>query len=291
MAESSPQTPHRAPDLEPRHAAPLVGVDVGATLVKVAVRDGDGRTAFDSSALDTLPELARRLRSREPARIGLTGCGAPQLARLLDSDTAQVNEFAAWASGAREMLRGDALAGKRFLLVSVGTGTSAMLIRGAEVQRIGGSALGGGTVVGLGSALLGTASFREIAALAEEGDRRHVDLQVSDIYREGQIPLPGDLNAASFAKLSRLPQGSRADPRDLAHAVMGLVGENVALICGGLAAAAQAEHIVFAGTTLRGNPALVRILEQTCGHFGRPVRVLSEGEFAGALGALELALA
>ena len=77
-----------------------------------------------------------------------------------------------------------------------------MLIRGDEVFRIGGTALGGGTLFGLGAALTGSTSFDQVIELASGGDRRNVDLLVSDIYPSGELPLPGDLNAASFAKLA-----------------------------------------------------------------------------------------
>ena len=69
---------------------------------------------------------------------------------------------------------------------------------------------------------------------------------------------------------------------------MGLVGENVALICCGLAAATKVERIVFGGSTLRENDALVEILGGACRALGRDPLFLPGGEFAGAIGALEL---
>ncbi len=72
------------------------------------------------------------------------------------------------------------------------------------------------------------ARLREILSTAKEEGISQIFL-VGDIYSEGKLPLPADLNAASFAKLS-----SR-EPCDLAHALCGLVGENISLICGQLA--------------------------------------------------------
>jgi type II pantothenate kinase len=232
-------------------------------------------------------ETARWVKTFAPDSVGLTGGGAPGLARSLDMDTARIDEFEAWATGARALL-GDALGDSQpFLLVSLGTGTSAMRVEPGGVQRVGGTALGGGTVLGLCAALTGATSFDEAARLAARGDRRAVDLLVSDIYREDGGPLPGEVNASSFAKLARQPAAQKAADRDLAHGVMGLVGENVALICCGLAAAAQVDRIVFGGTTLRGNPALVQILGDTCRGLGWQAVFPSRGEYAGALGALE----
>jgi type II pantothenate kinase len=264
---------------------PLVGADVGATLVKLAIRDPVGDTALETFPVEQLEAVARRLAAAGTVRVGVTGGGAHRLAHLLDSDTARVDEFDAWSIGARRMLRGRGVDLGRFLLVSVGTGTSAMLVDGSEVSRIGGTALGGGTVMGLGAVLTGERGFDRIADLAVEGDRRRVDLLISDVYPEGDFLLPGDVNAASFARLAQ--REDRADPADLAHGVMGLVGENVALICCGLAAAAKVERIVWGGTTLRNNPALVAILSGASRALGRQPTFLPKGEFVGALGALE----
>lgn len=265
-----------------------MGADVGATLAKLAIRASNGGVEFRLIPVDAIERVAREVESSGPDRVGLTGAGAPELAAALKLDTARIGEFEAWGAGAAAMLqRAGRTAGERYLLVSLGTGTSAMLVDRGVVTRVGGTALGGGTVVGLGAALTGTSSFAALSALAREGDRRRVDLLVSDIYRSGESPLPGDLTASSFAKLARRADDGPA-PRDLAHAVMGLVGENVGLICGSLAAAARATSIVFGGTTLRGNAALVEILSGLGAALGREVIFLPEGEFTGALGALEL---
>jgi type II pantothenate kinase len=76
----------------------------------------------------------------------------------------------------------------------------------------------------------------------------------------------------------------------VAHAIMGMVGENVALVCSGLGIAQQVERVVFGGTTLRANPALRDILQAITAAMGRGVTFLEDGEFAGAVGALSLAL-
>jgi type II pantothenate kinase len=140
--------------------------------------------------------------------------------------------------------------------------------------------------MGLGGLLLGGASFEELAALAAKGDRRRVDLLVSDIYRPGEIALLGDATAANFGKPGvheRAPA-----PADLAHAIMGLVGENVALSCTGLAASHGVRRIVYGGSTLRANPVLRDVLALITSAFGCEPILLDGGEFAGALGALEL---
>ena len=152
-------------------------------------------------------------------------------------------------------------------------------------------------MLGLGVALTGCQSHEELCQLAEEGDRGRVDLRVSDIYPEGEIALPGETTAAAFGNLARWLSRDKesadelsdapSQPADLAAAVMGLVGENVALLCCGLAAASGVSHLVYGGGTLHHNPVLATIIEGVSRGMGRQPLFLENGSFAGAVGALE----
>ncbi len=267
-----------------------VGVDLGATLAKLAIGVEGAPRALETFPAGALAELVARIESTGCARAGLTGGGAPELAAALTCESLHVGEFEAWGRGARSLLSGEAAreAGARYLLVSLGTGCSALLVEESRVTRVGGTALGGGTALALGAALAGTGSFEELCALARRGDRRRVDLCVADIYRSSPPPLPGDVSAACLAKLGR-PGAPAADPPDVAHAVMGLVGENAALICGHLARLAGVDCVVYGGSTLQGNPVLVDVLRLATAAVGRRALFLEHGGHTGALGALELA--
>jgi type II pantothenate kinase len=267
-----------------------LGADVGATLAKLAFRRRNGELDLRMMPSSATEQLAREIGSSGAERVALTGGGALRLAQQLGLEGAPVNEFEAWGAGARAILRrAGREAPERFLLVSVGTGTSAMLVGEAGAVRVGGTALGGGTLAGLAAALVGTSDFDAVTRLAQSGDRRRVDLLVGDIYPPDVLPLPGEINAASFAKLARSSPEVPSDPRDLAHAIMGLIGENVALICGGLAAAAGVARIVYGGATLRNNPAITDILRALAPAHACEATILRDGEFTGALGALEIA--
>jgi len=263
------------------------GVDVGATLVKLALRGEDGGTALESLPAADLDRVSERLARWAPAELGLTGCGAPGLGPDWNARAVSIGEFDAWAVGARTLLTAAAEpTPERFLMVSLGTGTSALLVEPTGVTRVGGTALGGGTVVGLTAALTGERDFAAIAELARGGDRRRVDLLISDVYPQGFM-LPGDANAASFAKVSRSASGD-ASLADLAHGVIGLVAENVGLICAGLAVRCDVERVVFGGSTLELGSTLTVILDVVCRMFGRSAHFLEDGRYAGALGALAL---
>ena len=264
-----------------------VGVDAGATLCKLvrAVAKSPGTRAFETVSFDSRDHDAIRktLEEWDARAVVATGGGAARIQNLTGAAFTRVPEFEAWATGAPLLaaLEGVSLP-EAYLVVSLGTGTSILRIAPGGGARIGGSALGGGTLLGLGELLLGARSFAEITELARKGDRRHVDLLVGDIY-DGELPLPADLNAASFGKLTS------QKPADIAHALVALVGENVALICAQLARAYETERVLYCGSTLEGNPALVEILRDVTRMAGAASHMLELGAYCGAVGALGLA--
>jgi len=261
---------------------------VGSTLAKLAVREADGLHRFVLLPSEEIERAAREVEAIAPRHLGLTGAGASRLAQLLGLDTTPLTEFDAWRAGSSALLsRQGEPPSTRDLVVSVGTGTSMLLVEPERSLRIGGTALGGGTLLGLGAALVGSSDYAELLGLAEGGDRGRVDLLVSDIDADGLLPLPGHWTASFCAKLARSPE--TADPRDVVHALLGLVGENIGILASTLAAASDARRIVYGGSTLRDNALLRDILSGYA--FAREVLFLEDGEFAGALGALELASA
>lgn len=266
------------------------GVDIGATLAKaVVVPLGAALDAFESFVCPSgdLPALAAFLSSRPPLRLAATGAGAHRLASLVKSPEPPLltDEFEAWGEGERVLLRrADFTPTTPHYLVSLGTGTSILRIgQDGRTSRAGGTGLGGGTLRGFGQLLLGQGDHDALTALAIQGDRRRVDLLVRDLYPSGEIALQGDLTASNLGRVV-----SR-DARDVANAITGLVGENVALLAAALSKQESVPFpvdIVYAGSTLRQNVALRDVLAFATSIGGARARFLPNGEFVGALGAL-----
>lgn len=267
----------------------MIGIDAGASLWKLA------RVAEEALETELLPagaiEAARNHLSNWGAEeVGVTGGGALRLAAALDGwRVIHVSEFEAWGRGAPKLAEraGWALP-ERYLLVSLGTGTSMLEVVGGSggssgsIRRVGGTALGGGTLLGLGRLLCQVDSFAEIVALASRGERGRVDLLVGDVYPGADfasLALHPDWTASNFAKLA-----SR-EPADLAHALMGLLGENIGIACTAVAHALSIETLVFGGSPLEPNPTLQEILRQTVAMGGKEARLLPDGAFCGAAGA------
>ena len=104
-----------------------------------------------------------------------------------------------------------------FLLCNVGTGVSILHVQSeTQYTRVSGTALGGGTFLGLTRLLTQARQFQEALDVAANGDARRVDMLVGDIYGTGEdrsgLNLPGDLTASFFAKNIAAP--ADADPRE-----------------------------------------------------------------------------
>ena len=211
-----------------------LGIDVGGSTTKVVglrdggligmkqVRAGDQMTALFGAIGSFIRERNHKL--SDVSCIALTGVGASFIDEELiyGIQTRKVNEFQAIGQGALY------LSGlEEALVVSMGTGTAFVRAGKSEIVRIGGSGIGGGTVLGLASQMLGKrkSDVDAILALAEDGKLENIDLMVRDIIGCEIPKLPSDLTAANFGKI-----GSTASDSDLALGIINMVFETVGML-------------------------------------------------------------
>ncbi len=87
------------------------------------------------------------------------------------------------------------------LVVSGGSGTAMVAARRRTAVHVTGSAVGGGTLQGLGRLLLGETDPLAIDRLALQGDANHVDLTLVEAVGAGVGRLPVNANAVNFGRL------------------------------------------------------------------------------------------
>ena len=135
------------------------------------------------------------------------------------------------------------------LLVNIGSGVSMIKIRSAtEYERVQGSPIGGGTVLGLGKALFNADSFEEIMNLSMAGDSSRVDLSVGELI--GASPNDDfwnlDTVASSLTKLLSLDK-STVSRADLAQSIVRMVSYNIGYVAYLVACLHKCERIYFSG--------------------------------------------
>ena len=170
------------------------------------------------------------------------------------------------------------------LVVSAGTGTAMYAVRGKDCQHVTGSAVGGGTLLGLAKFLIGTADPLEIAQLAAHGDPSAVDGTLLDVIGGGIGHLPPDATAVNLGRLAKLTVLPRRE--DVAAGLVTLVAQVIAVIALNAAKASGLERIVFVGHLMDLQP-IQDAVRRVWGFYGvqQPPIIPAQRGFATALGA------
>jgi len=227
----------------------ILGIDIGGSTTKiVCVEDGHCIRKLQVRAADQIKSMYDALEgflhdcSFSPSDIDavyLTGVGASFIdEQILDIKTYKVNEFDAIGRGAL-MLTGL----KEALVVSVGTGTAIVRVIAEKSEHIGGTGIGGGTIVGLASRMLGLNDVDAVIALAEKGDLTKVDLKVGDMFGKDIKSLPSHLTAANFGKIE-----CTASEPDVALGILNMVFETVGMMAVFALRNDELNDVIFTGT-------------------------------------------
>jgi type II pantothenate kinase len=268
----------------------IVGVDFGLSVTDAVLVRG-GMAERHASLLrpgPASPEVLRRalealdVRADDVAAVAVTGGRSRDLAG--EPKVVVVDEPTAIGRGAL------AAAGvERALAVSCGTGTAMVVAdAGAGTYRhVTGTPVGGGTLEGLGSALLGVSMASEIAAMASRGDASQVDTTLGEVLGGGLGGLPPRATAVSLGRLAAL--GGRAGPDDLAAGLTTMVAQTIGLLALNAKAAHGLPHAVFVGrvATL---PFVRSMVQAVFAVYGVEAPLFPEGgDHAVALGAAHAA--
>ena len=209
----------------------VLGIDVGGSTTKiVGFKDGNCFGKLQVRAADQITSMygaignllsKHGLSPSDVSKIYLTGVGASFIkGKIYGIETQRVSEFIAIGHGAL------CLTGlNEALVVSMGTGTAFVRAGKNEIVHLGGSGIGGGTIIGLASQMLGKRDVDAVIAMAEKGDLNNVDLSVSDILCDCVQSLPFDLTAANFGKIK-----STASDSDIALGILNMVFETAGML-------------------------------------------------------------
>jgi type II pantothenate kinase len=172
--------------------------------------------------------------------VGVTGGRYRDLPDKLDGFTIRkVDEIQAVGLG------GLSLAGAEAgLVVSAGTGTAMVAARKGDIHHVTGSAVGGGTLLGLSKLILGTEDVHKIDGLAMAGDASRVDIMLSEATGGEVGRLPAEANAVN---LGRLERGNGYSREDLAAGLVRLVAQVIAVIAINAANAEDLAQIILIG--------------------------------------------
>jgi type II pantothenate kinase len=167
------------------------------------------------------------------------------------------------------------------LVVSLGTGTALVSIHGEQIEHVGGTGVGGGTLVGLARHLLGVTRLDTLEQMAAHGDLTHVDLTVGDITGGPVGIVPARATASNFGKVRSDPT-----PADKALALVNMVAEVTFTLSIVAARACHHHDIILTGKLTRVHPLRERV-EALRPRRGENIIIPPYAEYATAIGAAQ----
>lgn len=189
----------------------IIGIDVGGSTTKIVGMNPDHTliSTMMVKAYDQLTSLYGALGNYTETnsiplssvdRIFITGVGSTYLSgSIYGIPTERVEEFSAIGKGGLWLSDMD-----EAIVVSMGTGTAYVHAQKDSYKHLGGSGVGGGTLVGLGCRLTSADNFESLCRLADSGSLKNVDLTIGAISKKNISTLNSEITAANFANLNSL---------------------------------------------------------------------------------------
>ena len=140
------------------------------------------------------------------------------------------------------------------IVVSMGTGTALIHAKRSgsktSIKYLGGTGVGGGTLVGLSKKIIGIDTIEHIEALCEGGDLSKVNLRIGDLSNPEVFPeLNSNLTASNFGNVSDL-----AGKHDLALGIVNMVAETIAMLAVFAARGLNISDVVLTGNLVTLGP-------------------------------------
>lgn len=260
--------------LEPREL--VLGIDIGGSTTKLAlVKGGKVLRTLKKEDTETLDEALDRIGLNGVKRVALTGVGAFGIdGNVRGLPTTRVEEFNALSRGARKYAHVH-----NSLVVSVGTGTSFLLVNPLFSRHLGGTGLGGGMLLGMSRAMCGTDNMQQFYDFASKGDLTRVDLVLKDVSSGTVSNLKPETTVANFGKLN-----AQTLTEDRALGIYNLVFQSIGVMAA-FAVKGSFTHKVLIVGTIASFPGVPAILEQVSALHNVHFTVPENAGFITAIGA------
>ena len=263
----------------------IIGIDIGSTTTKavsieggrvihkIKTRAADAVTSATGAFGKMIVENGIKIGGIE--RIMITGAGATKLKDdLFGIPTGKADEIKSIGTG------GMFLAGRdNIIIANVGTGTAIIDARRDSISHMGGSGVGGGTILGLAKKLLSVSEFNGIMELAEKGRLHQVDLLMGDIMETGLSFLDRESTASNFGKML-----DSARNEDIALALLNMVYQVIGMLAVFAAKSRNTGQVVVTGNG-SGNLIGRRILGEITAMYQVQFEYPENAEYTTAIGA------
>lgn len=235
----------------------VIGIDVGGSSTKIVgfeLRDGERKlmTPMFVKATDPVTSiygafgkftLENGISLSDIDSVMMTGVGSSYLSEPIYSLRCEkVSEFEAIGRGGLYLSELN-----EAIVVSMGTGTALIHAKkegdGIKTTYLGGTGVGGGTIVGLSRKMLGIDNILHLEEVCEGGDLNNVDLRIKNLTKKKMFTnVNEELTASNFGNLSDL-----ASKSDIALGLCNMVAETIGMVAVFAARSYGIKDIVLTG--------------------------------------------
>lgn len=206
----------------------IIGIDAGSSCIKAIQTDIKGKIInkqlFEKTSIIEALELFLKhnnINKKDVEKIVLTGVGKDEIKEnIYEISTEKVDEFKAIATGGLELAKK-----QEALVISIGTGTAFVMANNNKYKHIGGTGVGGGTLLNLCKLIGNINTIEDINKEITKGNLENVDLTVQDVTEKEIQNLPKDTTSANFGKLN-----DKANKADLILGIANMIFETIGMM-------------------------------------------------------------
>jgi len=209
----------------------IIGIDIGGSTTKiVGLHNGNPMEPMQVKATDPITSVfgafgkyisTNNMALSDINRIMVTGVGSSYMKEdIYNIKTIRVGEFDSIGLGGLYLTKLD-----KAVIVSMGTGTAFVKAQNGKIEHLGGTGVGGGTLLGLSSRLLNIKNFESIIDMSANGNLFNVDLTVGDISKDKVKTMPPETTASNFGKIS-----DYATKDDIALGIINMVFQTIGMM-------------------------------------------------------------
>lgn len=264
-----------------------IGIDSGSSAVKIIEQNERGQI-IHKLMLNKMPVIKalevfinkEKIDMKKVTKIVLTGVGKDEIEKnIYGIHTVKIDEFIAIGTG------GQKLADKKnALVVSIGTGTAFVIAKGKSCTHIGGTGVGGGTLLNLCKKVGGVNSILDINEAIKNASLKNVDLSIQDVAIKEISTLPKDTTSSNFGKLNE-----NATNNDLILGIVNMIFETIGVMAVFATQNTTTRNIIVIGNvaTMPYINVVLKKIENL--HKGVKFIIPKTAEYATIIGAIEAA--
>lgn len=228
-----------------------LGIDIGSTNIKIVLMDNEKIVKklffyMEGKKFINLLDRAINFDIMGEGSIYITGVGSSyiknnkKLSSLVDNKKiVLVSEIEALSKGALTLTKLS-----NALVASCGTGTAFIKASIGGAVHLGGSGVGGGTIVGLSSLLGISDDIEKIKLYALDGNTNNLDSLIEDITLKSTKLLAPNVTAANFGKAKI---NKKYNKFDISSSILNMVYQTIAMLSVFAARSIKENNVILVG--------------------------------------------